>query len=105
MAEESTELLREMVSLLRQIAERQQRDAAMREEIAKAVGERNPAPDFEKRRVDHERRLQEIREEGDKRRLEDLEFREQLLTSLQRLIEILSRIQARLGEQGDGRDG
>jgi hypothetical protein len=84
--------LQEMVSLLRQLVEQNNRSLAERAAIAKQLG----TP--EQRLEDSKIRLDEINKKGEVRRREDQEFRESLLALLRQLAETLPRIMQRLEE-------
>jgi hypothetical protein len=102
MADESSEQLREVVSLLQQLLEQQQKETARREEAAKSILGTN-RPDWESDRKDHARRMEEIKREGEQRRQEDIAYREELLALLRQFSEMLPRLMRRLDEIDDNR--
>lgn len=101
MSDGTSEQLRQVVSLLEQLLAQQQKETTYREEVAKSIGTHRP--DWESSRKDHERRMEEIKREGEQRRQEDNAFREELLALLRQLSEAVPKLTRRLDEIGDNR--
>ena len=101
MPNEDSAQLREVISLLKQLLEQQQKETAYREQLSQSIGAMRPEYKFDPGA--HERRLAEIMRDGEQRRNEDHLFREQLLAMLRQLNETLPRVMKRLDEIGEKR--
>jgi hypothetical protein len=98
MADETAVALREMTELLRQHVDRTAEfSKRAQERIAQHTSpESSLRPELAAMQEKHERMAKENREEAEKRRAEDLDFRAKLLSALDRHNELLERLAARV---------
>ena len=94
MSDTHDELQREMVQLLRQAVQELQKGREYREAVAQSIT--RDLPDQKKSREEHEQRMAEMKKEGEQRRKEEVEYRNRLFATLDRLIEVLSQISTKL---------
>jgi hypothetical protein len=83
---------KEMVRLLQQAVEELRKNRESREAIQKDA----VRFDFKKSREESERRIQEARKEMEVHRKQDQEYHNRLLGTLDRLIDVLSRVEGKL---------
>lgn len=101
MSEEVPQLLRDMLKVLRGIYRQQRRAENVREQLLDGLEERTSylqenLPGRESWMDDHEQRMQEIQAEADRQRLEEKEFRDNVLLELKRQSQLLNRLIDRL---------
>ncbi len=92
----TNKLLRESVALLRQAHETLRKDIAVREAVAKELGGRDHQKRLEEIRTEGDKNIREARERAERQRQEDQEYRQRLSKTLDSLNEVLSRIAAKL---------
>ena len=94
MADENTELLREIAALLKQSAEDR------RKAMGDAVDTLRARPDWKKRQEETDQRMQEAREKGEQHRQETRAYQDSVLSELRKISSLLEQMQRRSGGAG-----
>ena len=94
MADENTELLREIASLLKQSAEDR------RKTMGDAVDALGGLPDFTKRQEGLDQRMQEARDKAEQHRQALRAYQESVLSELRKISTMLDQMQRRSGGAG-----
>jgi hypothetical protein len=96
MADENTELLREIATLLKQSAD--DRRKAMGDAVDTLRG--GPLPDLKKRQEETDQRMQELKEKSEQHRQAIREYQESVLSELRKISTMLEQMQRRSGGAG-----
>jgi hypothetical protein len=94
MADENTELLKEITALLKQHVEER------RKLMGDAVDTLRARPDWKKRQEETDQRLQESREKAEQYRQELRTYQESVLSELRKISTMLDQMQRRSGGAG-----
>ena len=94
MADENTELLREVAALLKQSADDR------RKAVGSAVDTLDDRPDWKKRLEEMDQRTRETREKAEQYRQESRAYQEAVLSELRKISSLLEQMQRRSGAAG-----
>ena len=94
MADENTELLREIAALLKESAEDR------RKAMGDAVDTLPSRPDWKKRQEEMDQRMQESREKAEQHRQELRAYQDSVLSELRKISSLLEQMQRRSGGTG-----